>query len=47
MSVGIPHYQVLGYALMPREAQPQLQAYANGELDLRQLLIALDHLTEQ
>jgi hypothetical protein len=47
VSVGIPHYQVLGYALMPREAQPQLQAYANGELDLRQLLIALDHLTEQ
>ncbi|MCG7982337.1 MAG: hypothetical protein JAY90_06235 [Candidatus Thiodiazotropha lotti] len=50
ISAGIQHYQVLdvfGYALVPSEAQPQMQAYADGELDLRQLLIALDNLTEQ
>jgi hypothetical protein len=50
ITAGAEHYQVLdvfGYALVPSEAQPQMQAYADGELDLRQLLIALDNLTEQ
>ncbi|MCU7892440.1 MAG: hypothetical protein KZQ78_12840 [Candidatus Thiodiazotropha sp. (ex Ustalcina ferruginea)] len=50
ISAGKQHYQaldVLGYALVPREAQPPMQAYADGELDLRQLQIALDNLTEQ
>jgi hypothetical protein len=50
VSAGAQHYQVLdvfGYALVASEAQPRMQAYADGELSLNQLLIALDNLTEQ
>jgi hypothetical protein len=49
VSAGASHYQsldVIGYVLQGTAAQPKLQAYADGEIDLPALLIALDNLTE-
>ena len=49
VSAGEAHYQsldVLGYVLQGTAAQPQLREYAEGRIDLRALLIALDNLTE-
>jgi bifunctional DNA-binding transcriptional regulator/antitoxin component of YhaV-PrlF toxin-antitoxin module len=49
VSAGESHYQsldVIGYVLQETAAQPRLQAYAAGEIDLQALLIALDNLTE-
>jgi hypothetical protein len=49
VSAGESHYQsldVLGYVLQGSAAQPLLQDYVDGKLDLRSLQIALDQLTE-
>jgi hypothetical protein len=49
VSAGESHYQsldVLGYVLQGSAAQPLLQDYVDGKLDLRTLQIALDQLTE-
>ncbi len=49
VSAGVSHYQsldVIGYVLQSAAAQPKLQAYADGEIDLQALLSALDGLAE-
>jgi hypothetical protein len=48
-SAGASHYQSLdaiGYVLQGEAAQPHLQAYVDGEIDLQALLIALNNLAE-
>ena len=49
ISAGLSHYQSLdaiGYVLQGEAAQPHLQAYVDGEIDLQALLIALKNLAE-